>query len=50
MIEEVLKTAGWGILIFIIVTVIWLSPVGKLIDKFIDEFAELRKWKRDQGK
>ena len=50
MIEEVLKTAAWWILIFVIVTVIWLSPVGKLIDKFINEFAEFRKWKRDRGR
>jgi hypothetical protein len=50
MIEEVFKTVCWGILIFVIVTVIWLSPVGKFIDGFIDEFEEFRKWKREREK
>jgi hypothetical protein len=33
-------------LIAVIVAAIWLSPIGK----FIDEFKEFRKWKRDKGK
>ncbi len=46
MLEFILKSAGWGILISVIVLAIWLSPIGK----FIDEFEEFRKWKRNRGK
>jgi hypothetical protein len=46
ILEHVLKIAGLGILIFVIIFVIWLSPIGRLID----EFEEFREWKRKQGK
>jgi F0F1-type ATP synthase membrane subunit b/b' len=46
LLEAILKTVGFWILIVVIIAAVWLSPIGK----FIDEFEEFRKWKRDQGK
>lgn len=45
VLEHMLKGAGWALLIFVILFLIWLSPIGKLID----EFEEFQKWKRDRG-
>lgn len=42
--EHMGKFAG-GVVLFIVVgVVIWLSPLGKVID----QFAEFREWKRNQ--
>jgi hypothetical protein len=46
LLKEIFKTAGFGILITVIIFVIWLSPLGRLID----EFAEFREWKRNKRK
>jgi hypothetical protein len=46
VLQEILKTAGWGILISLVGVAIWLSPIGT----FIDEFEEFRKWKRNGKK
>jgi len=46
LLKAILDTAGLAVLISVIIAAAWLSPIGK----FIDEFEEFRKWKRDQGK
>ena len=42
ILENMLKGAGWSLLIFVILFLIWLSPIGK----FINEWEEFQKWKR----
>jgi hypothetical protein len=46
VLEAIFRTVGWGILIFVVVVIIWLSPIGK----FIDEWEEFRNWKRERRK
>ena len=46
ILENALRVVAWTILFSVVGALIWLSPIGKLID----EFAEFREWKRNQKK